>query len=171
MHIQELLSQCLYTSLGKVLSHLLLQCKTLFFALQFLVFFVRQYSMYVSTLETCFPHKQVSNVLTAVLTKFVRAIFAKFCTDRFQYEFKKCSNARGADVPSRLQQAHRYFVDINVQQILRSKLVCLEKRVSVRWCVAAKIFADAPLTLRYALFLHFITVMDSSSSSFNSPIA
>ena len=42
MHIQELLSQCLYTSLGKVLSHLLLQCKTLVFALQFLVFFVRR---------------------------------------------------------------------------------------------------------------------------------
>jgi len=93
----------------KVLSHLPLQSKTLVFALRFLVF-----------LYGALPRKQVSNVLTAVLTKFIRAVFAKFCTDRFQYEFKKCSIAWGADVPSRLQQAHRYLLDINVQQILRS---------------------------------------------------
>jgi len=38
------------------------------------------------------------------LTKFVRAVFAKFCTDRFQYEFKECSNAWGADVPTDVSQ-------------------------------------------------------------------
>ena len=35
---KELLSQCLYANWGKVLSHLPLQCKTLVFALHFLVF-------------------------------------------------------------------------------------------------------------------------------------
>jgi len=59
--------------LGKVLLHLPQQCKTLVFAFQFLQFWFG------------FPIEQVSNVLTAVLTKFVWAVFAKVCTNRFQY--------------------------------------------------------------------------------------
>ena len=42
MHIQEVLSKCLYASLGKVLSHLLLQWKHWFLLCSFQFFFVRR---------------------------------------------------------------------------------------------------------------------------------
>jgi len=59
------LLQCLFTSLGKVFSHLLPQCKTLVFAFQFLEFWL-----------VVFPMEQVSNELTAILAKPVWASFA-----------------------------------------------------------------------------------------------
>ena len=52
--------------MGTVLSHLPLQCQTLVLPLQFLDFLLRALS------------KQVSKVLTTVLTKFFWAVFTKF---------------------------------------------------------------------------------------------
>jgi len=50
-------------------------------------------------------------------------------------------------------------------------LCVLKSRSAYAGVLQRKYFADALLTLRYALFLHFIPVIGSSISFFNSPIA